>query len=211
MPFFSSSRLAYHCGYKTTAMLCSSGAKDNWQCKLTAVIRRQPCSVAVAPKLSHLSHKCKPCSVAMWQAMLCLCSVAELVATPPSRSRRRHSFHDASEKPPSLTPSELSSELLLSLSVPLLVVTVRPVLRRHSLNSTFAIFLWRRMPLGGPLRPAGKYLLERRVHFTSFHSLFPLRFQIITCNLCWAVRPFLQGGIMTDAAHLAKQPAAAAT
>ena len=41
MPFFSSSRLAYHCGYKTTAMLCSSGAKDNWQCKLTAVIRRQ--------------------------------------------------------------------------------------------------------------------------------------------------------------------------
>ena len=65
MPFFSSSRLAYHCGYKTTAMLCSSGAKDNWQCKLTAVIRRQPCSVAVAPKLSHLSHQCKPCSVAM--------------------------------------------------------------------------------------------------------------------------------------------------
>ena len=65
MPFFSSSRLAYHCGYKTTAMLCSSGAKNNWQCKLTAVIRRQPCSVAVAPKLSHLSHQCKPCSVAM--------------------------------------------------------------------------------------------------------------------------------------------------
>lgn len=65
MPFFSSSRLAYHCGYKTTAMLCSSGAKDNWQCKLTALLRRQPCSVAVAPKLSHLSHQCKPCSVAM--------------------------------------------------------------------------------------------------------------------------------------------------
>ena len=72
-----------HCGDQTTAMLCSigskaltlispmqamlcsSGAKDNWQCKLTAVIRRQPCSVAVAPKLSHLSHQCKPCSVAM--------------------------------------------------------------------------------------------------------------------------------------------------
>ena len=48
MPFLSSSRLAYHCEYKTTAMLCSSGAKDNWQCKLTAVIRRQPCSVALA-------------------------------------------------------------------------------------------------------------------------------------------------------------------
>ena len=77
MPFFLSSRLAYHCGYKTTAMLCSSGAKDNWQCKLTAVIRLQPCSVAVAPKLSHLSHQCtltavirrQPCSVAMAPAM----------------------------------------------------------------------------------------------------------------------------------------------
>ena len=29
-------------------MLCSSGAKGTWRCKLTAGIRRQPCSVAVA-------------------------------------------------------------------------------------------------------------------------------------------------------------------
>ena len=72
MPFFSSSRLAYHCEYKTTAMLCSSGAKENWQCKLTAVIRRQPCSVAVAPKLSHLSHQCKACSLAMTPASVCM-------------------------------------------------------------------------------------------------------------------------------------------
>ena len=48
-----------------------------------ALIRRQPCSVAVAPKLSHLSHQCKPCSVAMWQAMLCLGSVAKGCCTVP--------------------------------------------------------------------------------------------------------------------------------
>ena len=97
MPFFSSSRLAYHGGYKTTAMLCGSGAKDNWQCKLTAVIRRQPCSVAVAPKLrrqpcsvavapglSHVSHQCKPCSVAMAPASSPLCLCSELDRRLPS-------------------------------------------------------------------------------------------------------------------------------
>ena len=31
----------------STAMLCSYSAKDNLQCKLTAVMRRQPCSVAM--------------------------------------------------------------------------------------------------------------------------------------------------------------------
>ena len=30
MSFFPSSRLAYHCEYKTTGMLCSSDAKDNY-------------------------------------------------------------------------------------------------------------------------------------------------------------------------------------
>ena len=45
-------------------MLCSSKATDKLQCKLTAVIKRQPCSVAVIPKLSHFFHTCNPCSVA---------------------------------------------------------------------------------------------------------------------------------------------------
>ena len=57
-----------------------SGAKNNWQCKLTAVSRRQLCSVAVAPKLSHLPHQCKPCSVAMAPASsltLVLAALAE--------------------------------------------------------------------------------------------------------------------------------------
>ena len=90
MPFFSSSRLAYHGGYKTTAMLCNRGAKDNWQCKLTAAIRRQPCSVAVAPKVSHLSHQCKPCSVAMAPGssplLFSVCSVCCMLC------RRAHLF-----------------------------------------------------------------------------------------------------------------------
>ena len=85
-----SSRFAYHCEYKTTAMLCSSGAKNNWQCKFTAVIRRQPCSVAVAPKLSHLSHQCKPCSVAMAPGssplLFSVCSVCCMLC------RRAHLF-----------------------------------------------------------------------------------------------------------------------
>jgi hypothetical protein len=37
-----------HCGDQTTAMLCSSGAQGNWRSKVTAGIRQQPCSVAVA-------------------------------------------------------------------------------------------------------------------------------------------------------------------
>ena len=64
MQYFSSSGLAYHCGYKTTTMLCSSKATDKLQCKLTAVIKRQPWSVAVIPKHSHFFHTCNRCSVA---------------------------------------------------------------------------------------------------------------------------------------------------
>ena len=37
----------------SASMLCSSSAKDNLQCTRTAVIRGQPYSVAVVPKLSH--------------------------------------------------------------------------------------------------------------------------------------------------------------
>ena len=37
----------------SASLLCSSSAKDNLQCTRTAVIRGQPYSVAVVPKLSH--------------------------------------------------------------------------------------------------------------------------------------------------------------
>ena len=43
-------------------VLCSSGVKDNWQCKLLAVIKRRPCFVAVVSKLSLVS---------LMRAMLC--------------------------------------------------------------------------------------------------------------------------------------------
>ena len=46
------------------------------QCKLTAVIRRQPCFVAVVQKLSHLSQKCKTCSVAMSRVLVGWCNHA---------------------------------------------------------------------------------------------------------------------------------------
>ena len=119
MPFLSSSRLAYHCEYKITAMLCSSGAKDNWQCKLTAVIRRQPCSVAVAQTAAmlcssdlcfvHVScrrrqpppppavYACslavhcrrQPCPVAVAQTAAMLCSIDLCFVHVRNPSRRR--------------------------------------------------------------------------------------------------------------------------
>ena len=52
-------------------MLCSSGTKDNLQCKLTAVIRRQPCSVAVVPKLHKTSYEPRILSWASVARLLC--------------------------------------------------------------------------------------------------------------------------------------------
>ena len=44
----SSLSIQAYCRDQLPAVLCSSGAKGSWRCKLTAGIRRQPCSVAVA-------------------------------------------------------------------------------------------------------------------------------------------------------------------
>ena len=54
-------------GDQTTAMLCSSGAKGNWRCKLTAGIKRQPCSAAVALRGSVLPRLAViPANISMW-------------------------------------------------------------------------------------------------------------------------------------------------
>jgi hypothetical protein len=45
---FSPLLLSVSCRDQLPAMLCNSGARGNSRCKLTAGIRRQPCSVAVA-------------------------------------------------------------------------------------------------------------------------------------------------------------------
>ena len=78
MPFFSSSRLAYHCEYKTLAMLCSSGAKK--QLAVQAHCGDQSAAMLCSSGSKALSivspmlcsnGSSKLCAVAWLQAMLC--------------------------------------------------------------------------------------------------------------------------------------------
>ena len=97
MPFFSNSRSAYHGGYKTAAMLCSSGAQNNWQCKLTAVIRRQPCSEAVAAHCGDQTTAMLCSSGSKAQATAMLCSSGSKALTLVSPMQAMLSSNDSSK------------------------------------------------------------------------------------------------------------------
>ena len=65
-----------------------SGAKNNWQCKLTAVIRRQPCSEAVAAHCGDQTTAmlCSSGSKAQTTAMLCSSGSKALTLVSPMQA-----------------------------------------------------------------------------------------------------------------------------